>query len=88
MGTPDDVDVSIELKDWLFALEGEQEIADRLYFQDSEVPQREERSWHMTFHNIHMKAKSTPMHAAADKTKTTRKHKHPIELITVSFFFS
>ncbi|XP_042060156.1 uncharacterized protein LOC121804614 isoform X1 [Salvia splendens] len=83
LGTPDDVDVSIELKDWLFALEGEQEIADRLYFQDSEVPQREERSWHMTFHNIHMKAKSAPMHAAADKTNTTRKHKHPIELITV-----
>ncbi|XP_057791228.1 uncharacterized protein LOC131008361 isoform X2 [Salvia miltiorrhiza] len=83
LGTPDDVDVSIELKDWLFALEGAQEMADRLYFHDSEVPQREKRSWHMTFQNLHLKAKSTPMHAAVDKTKTSRKQKYPIELITV-----
>lgn len=91
LGTPDDVDISIELKDWLFALEGTQEMADRLDFHDPEVPQREERSWHMTFQNIHVKAKSTPKHAAIGKAKRSGKQKYPIELITVrtdfSFFF-
>lgn len=83
LGTPDDVDISIELKDWLFALEGAQEMADRLDFHDPEVPQREERSWHMTFQNIHVKAKSTPKHAALGKAKRSGKQKYPIELITV-----
>ncbi|KAH6775560.1 amino-terminal region of chorein [Perilla frutescens var. hirtella] len=83
LGTPDDVDITIELKDWLFALEGAQEMEVRLYSHDSEVPQREERSWHMTFQNIHVIAKSTPKHAAVGNTKTSGKQKYPVELITV-----
>lgn len=77
------MDISVELKDWLFALESAQEMADRVYLHDSEVSEREERSWHMTFQNIHINAKGTPVHAAAGKTKTTGKQKYPIELITV-----
>lgn len=88
MGTPDDVDISIELKDWLFALEGAKGMADRIDLDDSEFPQREERSWHMTFQNIHVKAKSTPKNAGGGKTKTSGKQKYPIELITVRTVFS
>lgn len=73
----------MELKDWLFALESAQEMADGSYLHDSEVSEREERSWHMTFQNINISAKGTPVHAAAGKTKTTGKQKYPIELITV-----
>ncbi|GER42402.1 UHRF1-binding protein 1-like [Striga asiatica] len=67
LGAPDDVDVSVELKDWLFALEGAQEMEDRF----SEDYQREERSWHTTFRSVHIKAKSSPKHAAGRWSEKT-----------------
>ncbi|KAL6543199.1 hypothetical protein OROHE_010719 [Orobanche hederae] len=79
LGAPDDVDISIELKDWLFALEGAQEMADR-YSDESE---REEKSWHSTFRSVHVKAKSSPKHVVVGNTKPSGKQKYPIDLITV-----
>ncbi|KAL3850820.1 hypothetical protein ACJIZ3_012702 [Penstemon smallii] len=81
LGAPDEVDVSIELKDWLFALEGAQEMENRLIFHDSEDSYREERSWHTTFQCLNVKAKSSPKHGIG---KPSRKHKYPVELITVA----
>ncbi|CAA0840368.1 Unknown protein [Striga hermonthica] len=78
LGAPDDVDVSVELKDWLFALEGVQEMEDRF----SEDYQREERSWHTTFRSVHIKAKSSPKYVAVI-IKPSGKQKYPVELITV-----
>ncbi|KAL8506128.1 hypothetical protein ACS0TY_017115 [Phlomoides rotata] len=83
LGAPDDVDISIELKDWLFALEGAQEMEDRFCFHDFEDSQREERSWHMTFQNMHVKAKSSPKHAVVSNSKRRENQKYPVELITV-----
>ncbi|KAK6154398.1 hypothetical protein DH2020_008646 [Rehmannia glutinosa] len=83
LGAPDDVDVSIELKDWLFALEGAQEMNDRFCSLDSEDCQREERSWHTTFRSVHVKAKSSPKHVLVGTVKPSTKQKYPIELITV-----
>ncbi|KAI3466210.1 hypothetical protein Pfo_022873 [Paulownia fortunei] len=83
LGAPDDVDISIELKDWLFALEGPQEMADRFCFHGSEDSYREERSWHTTFQSVHVKAKSSPKHVIVGKIKPSGKQKYPIELITV-----
>ncbi|CAN4104077.1 unnamed protein product [Withania somnifera] len=57
--TPDDVDILIEFKDWLFALEGAQEEAERWWFCDNEDSVREERCWHTTFQNICVKASSS-----------------------------
>ncbi|KAL6538410.1 hypothetical protein OROGR_012398 [Orobanche gracilis] len=79
LGAPDDVDISIELKDWLFALEGAQEMAGRY----SDEPKRKEKSWHSTFRSVHVKAKSSPKHVVVGNTKPSGKQKYPIDLITV-----
>lgn len=82
LGKPDDVEVSIELKNWLFALEGEQEMAERWWFNHEDVG-REERCWHTTFHNLHVKAKGSPKHMLNGNGKSYRTEKYPVELVTV-----
>ncbi|KAG8365037.1 hypothetical protein BUALT_Bualt18G0061300 [Buddleja alternifolia] len=83
LGPPDDVDVSIELKDWLFALEGAEDMADRCYIRETEDTHREERSWHTTFRSIHVKAKSSPKHVVVANINPKGKQKYPVELIAV-----
>ncbi|KAL2247588.1 uncharacterized protein LOC105176724 [Sesamum indicum] len=83
LGAPDDVDITIELRDWLFALEGAEEMADRSFFPYSEDPHREERSWHTQFKSVHVKAKSSAKHLRTGSIKPSGKLKYPIELITV-----
>ncbi|KAI3753873.1 hypothetical protein L2E82_25937 [Cichorium intybus] len=72
LGAPDDVDVSLELKDWLFALEGA-DVAERLFFN------REERSWHTTFESFKVKANSRKSTSVNGKKNS----KHPVESVTV-----
>ena len=82
LGAPDDVDVLIELTDWLFAVEGEEEIAERWQF-NSEHASREDMCWHVTFQNMLVKAKSSPKHLMNDERKFHGKQKYPVELVTV-----
>ncbi|KAF5184457.1 AAA+ ATPase domain-containing protein [Thalictrum thalictroides] len=82
LGKPDDVDVSIELKDWLFALEGAQEIAERWWF-DGEDISREEKCWHTMFQSLQVKAKSNPKHVVNGTGKSVRIQKYPVQLVTV-----
>lgn len=84
--TPDDVEISIEFKDWLFALEGAQEEAERWWFCDHEDTLREERCWHTTFQNICVKASSSTNVTNGCGTLSGKK-RYPLELITVSTFF-
>lgn len=77
LGLPDDVDICVELKDWLFALEGAQEMAERCCLSNQEVG-REERCWHTTFQSARAKAKSSPKQGKPYGTQ-----KHPVELVTV-----
>lgn len=83
LGKSDDIDVSIELKDWLFALEGEQEMAERWWFHNHEDVGREERCWHTTFQSLRVKAKSSPKHELNGKGKSQEMQKYPVELVTV-----
>lgn len=80
--TPDDVEISIEFKDWLFALEGAQEEAERWWFCDHEDTLREERCWHTTFQNICVKASSSTNVTNGCGTLSGKK-RYPLELITV-----
>ncbi|KAJ8542939.1 hypothetical protein K7X08_005462 [Anisodus acutangulus] len=80
--TPDDVDISIEFKDWLFALEGAQEEAERWWFCDHEDSAREERCWHTTFQSICVKTSSSK-HVTNGSGKLSGKKRYPLELITV-----
>ncbi|EOY12594.1 Uncharacterized protein TCM_031110 isoform 1 [Theobroma cacao] len=83
LGMPDDVDVSIELQDWLFALEGVQEMAERWWF-DKEVLGREQRCWHTTFQSLQVKAKSSPKDVPNGKGISHVMQRYPVELVTVS----
>ncbi|XP_024027440.1 uncharacterized protein LOC21395142 [Morus notabilis] len=81
LGKPDDVDVSIELRNWLFALEGAQEMAERWWFSDHERVGREERCWHTTFENLRVRAKSSPKILRNGKSHGIKEY--PVELVTV-----
>ena len=80
---PDDVDITIELRDWLFALEGEQEMAKRWWFPCHEDVGREERCWHTTFQSLQVIAKSSPNNVPGGKAQSRRIQQYPVELVTV-----
>ncbi|XP_027339754.1 uncharacterized protein LOC113853541 isoform X3 [Abrus precatorius] len=80
---PDDVDVTIELRDWLFSLEDAQGTAERWWFSNHEDEGREERSWHASFHGLRVNAKSSPKNVPDGKAQLQRIQQHPVELITI-----
>ncbi|CAN0899899.1 hypothetical protein LINGRAHAP2_LOCUS20536 [Linum grandiflorum] len=82
LGIPDDIDVRIEFKDWLFALEGQREIGyGSSYFNHDSIG-REQRSWHATFQSFLVKAKSCLQNELNDRGNSDVR-KHPIDLVTV-----
>ncbi|KAG9159588.1 hypothetical protein Leryth_013568 [Lithospermum erythrorhizon] len=84
LGTPDDLDVSIELNDWLFALEGEQEVVQNWWFGKPEDAEREERSWHTTFRSVCVKTKGGPNNLQyGGEVKSHQSKKYPVDMITV-----
>ncbi|XP_020235272.1 uncharacterized protein LOC109815090 [Cajanus cajan] len=80
---PDDVDVTVELRDWLFALEDAQDTAERWWFSSHEDEDREDRSWHASFHGLRVNAKSSPTNVPDGKAQLQRIKQYPVELITV-----
>ncbi|KAJ4832444.1 hypothetical protein Tsubulata_017107 [Turnera subulata] len=83
LGIPDDVDVCVELKDWLFALEGAQEMAERWWFYNHEDTGREDRCWHTSFRSLLIKGKSSPEQGPNGKVMSLGKQKFPVEVVTV-----
>ncbi|XP_013456723.2 uncharacterized protein [Medicago truncatula] len=79
---PDTVDVIIELRDWLFALEGAQDMAKRWWFSSQGDIGREQRCWHTTFHSLEVKARSGPKKVSGGKAQHSHR-KQPFELVTV-----
>ncbi|XP_077243494.1 amino-terminal region of chorein [Tasmannia lanceolata] len=84
LGRPDEVDVSIELKDWLFALEGAQEMEERWLSYNGDGLSREERCWHTTFQSLQVKAKNSSKNTVNSTGKSHRTQTYPVELLTVS----
>ncbi|XP_022154942.1 uncharacterized protein LOC111022086 [Momordica charantia] len=84
LGKPDDVDVSVELKNWLFALEGAQEVGERWWFYNPNKEGREERCWHTSFKSFRVKAQSSPKDPAIGKGRSCGAQQYPMELVTVS----
>ncbi|GMH24967.1 hypothetical protein Nepgr_026810 [Nepenthes gracilis] len=82
LGKPDDVDVSLELKDWLFALEGAQDEEER-QFENHESISREDMCWHTTFKNLQIKAKNSPKHLLSGSLKPHLLKNYPVDLITI-----
>ncbi|KAK4795015.1 hypothetical protein SAY86_013009 [Trapa natans] len=82
---PHNVDVSVELKDWLFALEGPNEMVDTWQDCGHTDVSREERSWHVTFQSLHMAAKSKTDHRNGMnyKEKSNGVSKYPLESVII-----
>lgn len=87
LGIPDDVDASIELQDWLFALEGVQEMAEMCWFEKEDLG-REHRCWHMTFQSLTVKAKSSSKDVRNFKKNSHGMRRYPVEFILVRIFFT
>lgn len=87
LGMPDDINVSIELKNWLFALEGTEEIREGWRHCNGEDFSREDRCWHTTFQNLQMKAKSARTNSSYGAGKLQKTGNHPLELIMVRKFW-
>lgn len=84
---PDNVDVTIELRDWLFALEGAQDMAKRWWFSSQGDIGREQRCWHTTFHSLEVKARSSPNKVSGGKAQHSHRKQYPLELVTVNKYF-
>ena len=84
LGMPDDVDVSFELKDWLFALEGTGERRDGWLPVNGNDFSREEKCWHTTFKSLKVKAKNSQM-SSMNGGRLCKTRKYPVESIMVSF---
>jgi hypothetical protein len=83
LGRPDDIDVSVELRDWLFALEGREGVGTRIL--NNEDIGREERCWHTNFRTFRVIAKSTPKNVDSNGTENQcDAHKYPVDSIIVS----
>lgn len=88
LAKPHKVDVSVELKDWLFALEDPKEMAETCQDYGHAYVSREERSWHMMFQSLQMVAKSKPEHRSGMncKEKSNGVSKYPLESVIVSIY--
>lgn len=84
LGKPDDIDVCIELKDWLFALEGSQDIGEDQLYYNVNGTRREERFWQTTFKVLQVKFKSNP--EKSDRSGKRGIHNYPMESIKVKHF--
>lgn len=84
MGKPDDIDVCIELKDWLFALEGTQDIGEERLYYNVNGTKREERFWHTTFKVLQLRFKSKPQ--KSDRPRIPEMRNYPTESIKVTNF--
>ncbi|XP_020591293.1 uncharacterized protein LOC110032114 isoform X2 [Phalaenopsis equestris] len=83
LGMPDDIDVSIELRNWLFALEGTEEMREGWWYSNGENFRREEMCWHTTFQNLRMKAMSARANSSYGTVELQKSGNHPLELIIV-----
>ncbi|CAA6668740.1 unnamed protein product [Spirodela intermedia] len=80
LGKPDDIDICLEMEDWLFALEGVQESREEWLYHNSEDMRRADRCWHATFHSLKVKAKSISQDSD-NAGKLCRSNKYPVECV-------
>ncbi|XP_062226843.1 uncharacterized protein LOC133925045 isoform X2 [Phragmites australis] len=82
LGVPDDLDVSIELRNWLFALEGTEEVGNCFSPRGGDHISREEKCWHSTFRNLHVSGKSSDRLNLEGAEKVLPKKAFPVERFT------
>lgn len=83
LSSSNDVNILLELKDWLFALESADEMAESHRFDDLENSYREECSWHTSFESFKIKANGSKIDSVNGKGNSIATHEYPIELVRV-----
>ncbi|KAE8805895.1 DNA replication licensing factor MCM6 [Hordeum vulgare] len=82
LGVPDDLGVSVELRNWLFALEGTEEVGDWSSPRSGDPISREDKCWHTTFRNLHLSGKSSDRPNLGGAEKVLDKKAFPVESFT------
>jgi hypothetical protein len=84
LGVPDDLDVSVELRNWLFALKGTDEPTCNWSPRVSEIIRREDKCWHTTFRSLHMSGKSNEK---SNNANPRSKKQFPVDSFLVKSLF-
>ncbi|MQL98117.1 hypothetical protein Taro_030820 [Colocasia esculenta] len=82
LGRPDDIAINLEMEDWLFALEGAQEVGEECLSYNGKDIRREDRCWHTTFQSLKVKAKNSSRDISNQGTSCAR-NRYPVEFVTV-----
>nr|GEV74475.1 hypothetical protein [Tanacetum cinerariifolium] len=80
---PDDVNISLELKDWLFALESADVMAEMPRSNDMEDSYLEKKTWHTSFESFKVKANGSKTDCAKSKGSSIVTQKYPVEVVRV-----
>ena len=81
--------MSVELRNWLFALEGTEEVGDCLTpTRGGNRISREEKCWHSTFRNLHVSGKSSNRLNLGDTGKSSPERAFPVERFTVNYCYA
>eukprot|EP00250_Pteridium_aquilinum_P021537 c25158_g2_i1 orf=3038-6676(+) len=75
LGVPDEMDINVQLRDWVFALEADLEGSEDAY-------SRRERCWHSAFQCLKITAQGGQ--EDLDENKTSVLSKHPVQRIVVA----
>ncbi|KAI4340058.1 hypothetical protein MLD38_024932 [Melastoma candidum] len=71
---PDNVDVRIDLRNWLFALEGPIDMLERWQDDNCRDSTREKRCWHANFHSFWVEARRNHVQELKEKAYTASRH--------------
>ncbi|KAK1609227.1 hypothetical protein QYE76_032900 [Lolium multiflorum] len=82
MGMPYGVDVSVELRDWIFALEGTEEIGDWACRRTCNRIPREVKFWQAAIRNLHLRGKHSGRTKSNSTEKASQKTEYPFECFT------
>ncbi|KAM0845720.1 hypothetical protein ACQ4PT_056188 [Festuca glaucescens] len=82
MGMPYGVDVSVELRDWIFALEGTEEIGDWACRRTCNRIPREVKFWQAAIRNLHLRGKHSGRTKPNSAEKASQKTEYPYECFT------
>ena len=78
LGIPDELDVNIQLRDWIFALEADVEATENALT-------RREKCWHSAFHCLSISAEGN--REDVNQQKDNLGPKHPVQKVIVSYAF-
>lgn len=78
-GMPYGIDVPVELRDWIFALEGTEGIGDWTCRRTSNLVPREVKFWQAAIRNLYLRGKHSGQSKLKSAKKASQKREYPFE---------